>query len=80
VTNGNASFYQCTFRSYQDTLYVGQTGNAVFSGGQVVGATDYVGGPLHLWCQVTGTPPDNMLLDLRVWQGVLPRHSACQSG
>ncbi|RSH90517.1 hypothetical protein EHS25_001122 [Saitozyma podzolica] len=44
VTNGNASFYQSTFRSYQDTLYVGQTGNAVFSGGQVVGATDYIYG------------------------------------
>ena len=42
VSNGNASFYQCTFSSYQDTLYVGQPANAVFYGGEVVGATDYV--------------------------------------
>ena len=44
VTYGNASFYGCTFCSYQDTLYVGQGGNAYFSGGEIRGATDYLYG------------------------------------
>lgn len=38
----NASFYGCTFASYQDTLYVGRNGSAVFFGGEVRGSTDYV--------------------------------------
>ena len=42
VSYANASFYQCTFASYQDTLYVGQPANAVFYGGEIRGATDYV--------------------------------------
>jgi hypothetical protein len=42
VAYANASFYGCTFASYQDTLYVGRNGSAVFFGGEVRGSTDYV--------------------------------------
>lgn len=42
VSNGNASFYQCNFASYQDTMYVGQPAKAFFYGGEIPGATDYV--------------------------------------
>ncbi|KZP27716.1 carbohydrate esterase family 8 protein [Athelia psychrophila] len=44
VSYANASFYECTFASYQDTLYVGRNGSAVFVGGEVTGSTDFIYG------------------------------------
>ncbi|KAL7424629.1 hypothetical protein Q5752_000313 [Cryptotrichosporon argae] len=44
VAYANASFYHCSFASYQDTLYVGRNGSAVFVGGEVRGSTDYIYG------------------------------------
>ncbi|KAF7970318.1 hypothetical protein HWV62_24392 [Athelia sp. TMB] len=44
VSYANTSFYQCTFASYQDTLYVGRNGSAVFVGGEVTGSTDFIYG------------------------------------
>ena len=42
VSYANASFYGCTFKSYQDTLYVGRNASSIFVGGEVTGSTDFV--------------------------------------
>ena len=40
----NTSFYGCAFRSYQDTVFIGKNGSAVFKGSQILGSTDYIYG------------------------------------
>lgn len=42
VSYANASFYGCSFASYQDTLYVGRNASAAFWSGEVIGSTDFV--------------------------------------
>jgi glucose/arabinose dehydrogenase len=49
VAYANASFYGCTFASYQDTLFVGRNGSAFFYGGRVVGSTDFLYGFGTAW-------------------------------
>ncbi len=49
VAYANASFYSCSFFSYQDTLYVGRNGSAFFYGGEVRGSTDYLYGFGTAW-------------------------------
>ncbi|CAE6460411.1 unnamed protein product [Rhizoctonia solani] len=44
VAFARASFYGCTFRSYQDTVFIGKNGSAVFKGSEVAGSTDYIYG------------------------------------
>ncbi|KAG7531051.1 hypothetical protein FFLO_04606 [Filobasidium floriforme] len=49
VSYANASFYGCSFFSWQDTLYVGRNGSALFYGGEVRGGTDYLYGFGTAW-------------------------------
>jgi hypothetical protein len=49
VAYANASFYSCSFASYQDTLYVGRNASAFFYGGEVRGSTDYLYGFGTAW-------------------------------
>ncbi|KAH8088261.1 pectin lyase fold/virulence factor [Filobasidium floriforme] len=49
VSYTNASFYGCSFFSWQDTLYVGRNGSALFYGGEVRGETDYLYGFGTAW-------------------------------
>ncbi|CAE6486760.1 unnamed protein product, partial [Rhizoctonia solani] len=44
VAFARASFYGCTFKSYQDTVFIGKNGSAVFKGSEVAGSTDYIYG------------------------------------
>ncbi|KAJ1555574.1 hypothetical protein HK405_000151 [Cladochytrium tenue] len=45
----NASFYQCGFYSYQDTIYVGKLSNAYFRDCIVAGETDFLYGFGTAW-------------------------------
>lgn len=44
VSYSNASFYGCTFESYQDTVYIGRNGSALLYGGETKGSTGEVVG------------------------------------
>ncbi|KAG8733452.1 hypothetical protein FRC11_006179 [Ceratobasidium sp. 423] len=44
VAFARASFYGCTFKSYQDTVFIGKNGSAVFKRSEVAGSTDYIYG------------------------------------
>ncbi|KAF8606873.1 pectin lyase-like protein [Ceratobasidium sp. AG-I] len=44
VAFARASFYGCAFKSYQDTVFIGKNGSAVFKGSEVAGSTDYIYG------------------------------------
>lgn len=46
---GNASFYACSFESYQDTLFVGSRGQAFFFESIVRGMTDQLYGSGKAW-------------------------------
>ncbi|GAC93782.1 pectin methylesterase [Pseudozyma hubeiensis SY62] len=45
----NASFYSCSFESYQDTIYIGSGSNAFFYGSIVRGMTDFIYGEGKAW-------------------------------
>ncbi|KAJ9117738.1 hypothetical protein QFC20_000016 [Naganishia adeliensis] len=49
TTASNTSFYGCSFKSYQDTVYVGRNSSAFFFGGAVYGYTDYLYGYGTAW-------------------------------
>lgn len=51
VAYANASFYECTFASYQDTMFIGRNGSAYLNGGAVKGGTDYLYGFGTLWIE-----------------------------
>lgn len=51
VAYANASFYECTFASYQDTMFIGRNGSAYLNGGTVKGGTDYLYGFGTLWIE-----------------------------
>ena len=42
VAFARASFYGCTFKSYQDTVFIGKNGSAVFKGSEVAGSTQVI--------------------------------------
>ncbi|KAG8758734.1 hypothetical protein FRC12_009932 [Ceratobasidium sp. 428] len=44
VAFARASFYGCAFKSYQDTVFIGKNGSAIFKGSEVAGSTDYIYG------------------------------------
>lgn len=51
VSRANAGFYHCGFYSYQDTVYIGKLGNAVFYGGEIAGQTDFLYGFGTAWIE-----------------------------
>nr|XP_018261327.1 uncharacterized protein I303_05764 [Kwoniella dejecticola CBS 10117]OBR83485.1 hypothetical protein I303_05764 [Kwoniella dejecticola CBS 10117] len=69
VSYANASFYECTFSSYQDTLYVGRNGSAVFVGGEVVGTTDFIYGFGTAYFENTTLSSRNTGGGLVAWKG-----------
>jgi len=44
ISYANASFYGCTFASYQDTWYTGRNASTYVIGGTIYGQTDYLFG------------------------------------
>ncbi|WRT68267.1 uncharacterized protein IL334_005243 [Kwoniella shivajii] len=69
VSYANASFYQCTFASYQDTLYVGRNGSALFVGGEVTGTTDFIYGFGTAYFENTTLSSRNTGGGLVAWKG-----------
>ncbi|EST09535.2 Pectinesterase, catalytic [Kalmanozyma brasiliensis GHG001] len=53
VEKANASFYSCSFSSYQDTLYVGPASQAFFFKSTVKGMTDQLYGMGKAWFERT---------------------------
>ncbi|KAL1296801.1 hypothetical protein AAFC00_004430 [Neodothiora populina] len=51
VSYANASFYNCGFYSYQDTVYIGKVGNTYMYNSTVAGQTDFLYGFGTLWLQ-----------------------------
>ncbi|KAI5453717.1 hypothetical protein NCC49_005533 [Naganishia albida] len=49
VAYANASFYGCTFFSWQDTVFIGRNGSSFMYGGEVRGYTDYLYGFGTAW-------------------------------
>lgn len=49
VQKANASFYGCSFSSYQDTVFVGTNSNAFFFRNVIKGMTDYLYGSGKAW-------------------------------
>nr|XP_019011322.1 uncharacterized protein I206_03420 [Kwoniella pini CBS 10737]OCF50103.1 hypothetical protein I206_03420 [Kwoniella pini CBS 10737] len=69
VSYANASFYQCTFASYQDTLYVGRNASSIFVGGEVVGSTDFIYGFGTAYFENTTLSSRNTGGGLVAWKG-----------
>ncbi|KAG8854802.1 hypothetical protein FRB96_007331 [Tulasnella sp. 330] len=69
VAAANASFYSCSFFSYQDTLYVGHNGSAVFWGGEVRGSTDYLYGFGTAWFEGTTMASRSNGGGITAWKG-----------
>ncbi|KAF8127035.1 carbohydrate esterase family 8 protein [Boletus edulis] len=51
ITRANASFYGCTFASWQDTWYTGHGGNTYVVDSIIYGQTDYLFGSGTAWFQ-----------------------------
>ncbi|KAF2432827.1 pectin methylesterase [Tothia fuscella] len=51
ISYANAGFYFCSTKSFQDTVYVGKIGSALFHGGEVAGETDFFYGFGTAWVQ-----------------------------
>ncbi|KAJ3329446.1 diphosphomevalonate decarboxylase [Gonapodya sp. JEL0774] len=51
ISYSNASFYQCGFYSYQDTVYIGKIGNTYMYNSIVAGQVDFLYGFGTLWIQ-----------------------------
>jgi len=49
ISYANASFYGCTFASYQDTWYTGRNASTYVVGGTIFGQTDYLFGFGTAW-------------------------------
>jgi len=49
ISYANASFYDCTFASYQDTWYTGRNASTYVTGGTIYGQTDYLFGFGTAW-------------------------------
>lgn len=47
----NTGFYHCSFKSYQDTIYVGKLANSYMSHCEIAGQTDFLYGFGALWIQ-----------------------------
>ncbi|KAL4249185.1 pectinesterase family protein [Abortiporus biennis] len=51
ISSSNASFYGCTFASYQDTWYTGHNANTFVTNSTIYGQTDYLFGYGTAWFQ-----------------------------
>ncbi|PWN47469.1 pectin lyase-like protein [Violaceomyces palustris] len=69
VSYANASFYQSTFYSYQDTVYIGRNASAFFYSGEVRGWTDYLYGFGRAWFEATKLANRGNGGGLTAWKG-----------
>jgi pectin methylesterase-like acyl-CoA thioesterase len=51
ISRANAGFYYCGIYSYQDTVYIGKLGNALFYGSEIAGQTDFLYGFGTAWIE-----------------------------
>jgi pectin methylesterase-like acyl-CoA thioesterase len=69
VSYANAGFYNTGFYSYQDTVYIGKLGNAVFYGGEIAGQTDQLYGFGTAWIEKTQLTLRNCGGGIIAWKG-----------
>jgi len=69
VSYANAGFYHSGFYSFQDTVYIGKLGNAVFYGGEIAGQTDFLYGFGTAWIEKTQLTLRNCGGGIIAWKG-----------
>jgi pectin methylesterase-like acyl-CoA thioesterase len=65
----NTGFYACSFKSYQDTVYVGKLANAYMKGCEVGGQTDFFYGFGTLWVEASAVVLRGCGGGITAWKG-----------
>lgn len=65
----NTGFYHCSFKSYQDTIYVGKLANSYMSKCEVAGQTDFLYGFGTLWIEDSDLLMSSCGGGITAWKG-----------
>ncbi|KAF2205978.1 pectin lyase-like protein [Delitschia confertaspora ATCC 74209] len=65
----NTGFYYCSFKSYQDTIYVGKLGNSYMKSCEIAGQTDFLYGFGTLWIEKSDVVMRGCGGGITAWKG-----------